>query len=265
MGRDIVLNALDLRRRVARDVMRPRQEIVALDTEATIAECLDLAEKTRYSRFPLCEDGDLDRTLGVVHIKDLYAMRLKARSGATCCRSPASSSMCRKRPAWKSCLKLFLERKLHLAIVVDEYGGTRGHGHPGEHPRGTGRARSRTSSTRKSRCSRVWTRRPGNWPAPCPCTNWRNWCGEPLARGRRHHRQRLGHPPARRLSQSGRHFEHRPVRGAGRRHGRHPRGQTAAEPEILTRGGFTTARRESPLPAPPRGSPLRTPPPARTG
>src|SRR4051812_14930301 len=53
IGRDIVLNALDLRHRVVRDVMRPRQEITALDTEASIAECLEVAEKTRYSRFPL--------------------------------------------------------------------------------------------------------------------------------------------------------------------------------------------------------------------
>src|SRR6266581_8306122 len=47
LGRDIVLNALDLRRRVTRDVMRPRQEITMLDTEASIAECLEIAEKTR--------------------------------------------------------------------------------------------------------------------------------------------------------------------------------------------------------------------------
>src|SRR5208283_471399 len=70
-GRNIVLNALDLRRRVAREVMRPRHEIIAFDTDASLAECLDLAEKTRYSRFPLCEGGDLDRTRGVIHIKDL--------------------------------------------------------------------------------------------------------------------------------------------------------------------------------------------------
>ena len=82
LGRDIVLNALDLRRRVARQVMRPRQEIVPLSTETTIAECLELAEKTRYSRFPLCSEGDLDKSLGVVHIKDLYATRLKVRTGA---------------------------------------------------------------------------------------------------------------------------------------------------------------------------------------
>lgn len=126
LGRDVVLNALDLRRRLAREVMRPRQEIVGLDTEASIAECLDVAERTRYSRFPLCEEGNLDRTLGVIHIKDLYAMRLKARSGADL------RSVCRKliyvpeTCHLEKLLQLFLERKLHLAIVVDEYGGTVG-------------------------------------------------------------------------------------------------------------------------------------------
>ena len=55
-----------------------------LDTEATLAECLELAEKTRYSRFPLCQGGDLDKTLGVVHFKDLFALRAKAGAGRTC-------------------------------------------------------------------------------------------------------------------------------------------------------------------------------------
>ena len=81
-GRNLILNALDLRHRVVREVMRPRHEIIAFNTEATIAECLTLAEQTRYSRFPLCEGGDLDKTLGMVHIKDLYALRDKARTAA---------------------------------------------------------------------------------------------------------------------------------------------------------------------------------------
>jgi CBS domain containing-hemolysin-like protein len=126
MGRDIVLNALDLRRRVAREVMRPRQEIVALDTEASIAECLDVAEKTRYSRFPLCEGGNLDRTLGVVHIKDLYAMRIKARSGADLLPAVRKLVYIPESARLEKLLQFFLERKLHLAIVVDEYGGTMG-------------------------------------------------------------------------------------------------------------------------------------------
>jgi len=125
-GREIVLNALDLRRRLAREVMRPRPEIVGLDTEASIAACLDVAEKTRYSRFPLCEGGDVDRTRGVIHIKDLYAMRLKARTGADLLPVARKLIYIPETARLEKLLQLFLERKLHLAIVVDEYGGTMG-------------------------------------------------------------------------------------------------------------------------------------------
>jgi CBS domain containing-hemolysin-like protein len=126
LGRDIVLNALDLRHRVAREVMRPRQEIVALDTEASIAECLDVAEKTRYSRFPLCEGGNLDRMLGAVHIKDLFAMRLKVRSGADLLPAARKLIYIPESARLERVLQFLLERKLHLALVVDEYGGTLG-------------------------------------------------------------------------------------------------------------------------------------------
>ena len=125
-SRDIVLNALDLRHRIAREVMRPRQEIIALNTAATIASCLALAEKTRYSRFPLCEDGDLDRMLGVVHIKDLYALRDKAQAGADLLPVAKKLIYVPETAPLEKLLQLFLERKSHLAIVVDEYGGTVG-------------------------------------------------------------------------------------------------------------------------------------------
>jgi CBS domain containing-hemolysin-like protein len=125
-GRSIALNALDLRRRMARDVMRPRQEIVAFDTDASIADCLDAAEKTRYSRFPLCEGGDLDKTLGVVHIKDLYAMRNRAQTGRDLLPGVRKLIYAPETARLEKLLQLFLERKLHLAIVVDEFGGTVG-------------------------------------------------------------------------------------------------------------------------------------------
>src|SRR5439155_18301816 len=126
LGRDIVLNALDLRLRNAREVMRPRQEIVGLDTGAGIVQCLELAENTRYSRFPLCEGGDLDRTLGVIHIKDLYAMRLKARTGTELLPAARMLIYVPETARLERLLQLFLERKLHMAIVVDEFGGTSG-------------------------------------------------------------------------------------------------------------------------------------------
>jgi CBS domain containing-hemolysin-like protein len=126
VGRDIVLNALDLKGRIVREVMRPRQEIIGLDTDADIAECLGVAERTRYSRFPLCEGGNLDRTPGVVHIKDLYAVRHKAANGAALAAVARKLIYVPETTRLEKLLQLFLDRKLHFALVVDEYGGTVG-------------------------------------------------------------------------------------------------------------------------------------------
>jgi CBS domain containing-hemolysin-like protein len=106
--------------------MRPRQEIVGLDTDADIAACLETADKTRYSRFPLCEGGDLDRTIGVVHIKDLYAMRNTAKTAADLAAVARRLIYVPETARLEKLLQLFLDRKLHFAVVVDEYGGTVG-------------------------------------------------------------------------------------------------------------------------------------------
>jgi CBS domain containing-hemolysin-like protein len=126
LGREIVLNALDLRHRIVREVMRPRQEIVFLNTEASIPECLDIAERTRLSRFPLCEGGELDRTLGVVHVKDLYRYRIRAKQGADLKPYARKLIYVPETARLERLLKMLLDRKLHFAIVVDEYGGTTG-------------------------------------------------------------------------------------------------------------------------------------------
>jgi len=126
LGHDIILNALDLSRRTVRDVMRPRMEIVGLNTQATLAECLELAETSRFSRFPLCENGNLDKTLGVVHCKDLFALRAKAGSQPDLRAAARKLIYVPETTRLEKLLQLFLERKLHLAIVVDEWGGTVG-------------------------------------------------------------------------------------------------------------------------------------------
>ncbi len=124
--RDLVLNALDLRHRTAREVMRPRNEITAFDSTATIADCLALAEKTRYSRFPVCAEGDLDQTRGIVHIKDLYALRDKAQTAADLLPVARPLIYVPETAQLDKLLRRFLDRKSHFAIVVDEFGGTVG-------------------------------------------------------------------------------------------------------------------------------------------
>ncbi len=124
--RNLILNALDLRHRTAREVMRPRNEITAFDATAPIAECLALAEKTRYSRFPICEGGNPDRMLGVVHIKDLYAWRERAKTAADLLPAARKLFYVPETASLDRLLRRFLDRKSHFAVVVDEFGGTVG-------------------------------------------------------------------------------------------------------------------------------------------
>jgi len=124
--RDLILNALDLRHRTAREVMRPRNEIMVFDTTASLADCVTLAEKNRFSRFPICEEGDLDKTLGVIHIKDLYAFRVHARTAADLLPLARPLFYIPETAALDKLLRRFIDKKSHFAIVVDEFGGTVG-------------------------------------------------------------------------------------------------------------------------------------------
>ena len=125
-SKDLVLNAFDLKNRIARDVMRPRREIVGFNTNASIADCMEVAERTRHSRFPLCEGGNLDETLGVVHIKDLYAHRSKAETAADLQDFGRDLVYTPETARLEGLLQIFLDRKLHFALVVNEYGDTVG-------------------------------------------------------------------------------------------------------------------------------------------
>jgi CBS domain containing-hemolysin-like protein len=74
----------------------------------------------------LCEDDDLDHTIGVVHIKDIYGRRNQAKRAADLLPAARKIIYVPETCRLEKLLQLFLERKLHFAIVVDEFGGTVG-------------------------------------------------------------------------------------------------------------------------------------------
>jgi CBS domain containing-hemolysin-like protein len=125
-GRSIALNALDLQNRAAREIMRPRQEIAALDAEAPLADDVAFIEKTRYSRYPICDGGDPDKIRGVIHIKDIYAQRDKAKTAADLVPLARKPIYVPETARLEKLLQLFMERRSHFAVVVDEFGGTLG-------------------------------------------------------------------------------------------------------------------------------------------
>ena len=67
MSKEILINTLDLRKRVVREIMTPRGEVVFLNTEDPFEENLKVAQESRHTRFPLCQEH-LDHTIGLVHI-----------------------------------------------------------------------------------------------------------------------------------------------------------------------------------------------------
>jgi CBS domain containing-hemolysin-like protein len=123
LGKEILINALDLRRRVVRDIMTPRGDVIFLNTEDTFEENLKTAQLSRHTRFPLCE-GHLDNTIGLVHIKDLLCLTREAAPNLLSIKRdllPVPEMM-----PLEKLLDFFLKRHAHLALVVDEYGGTVG-------------------------------------------------------------------------------------------------------------------------------------------
>ncbi len=124
--RNLILNALDLRYRTAREVMRPRNEITVFDCSASVSACIATAERSRYSRFPICDDGDPDRARGVIHIKDLYALRDRVLTAKEMLPSARKLIFVPETVQLEKLMQIFLDKKLHFAFVVDEFGGTLG-------------------------------------------------------------------------------------------------------------------------------------------
>jgi CBS domain containing-hemolysin-like protein len=123
LGKEILINALDLRKRVVREIMTPRGEVVFLNLEDPFEENLKVAQSSRHTRFPLCQ-GHLDQTVGLVHIKDLLPLMREEKPDLNAIRRdlfPVPEMM-----PLEKLLHFFLSRHAHLAVVVDEYGGTTG-------------------------------------------------------------------------------------------------------------------------------------------
>jgi CBS domain containing-hemolysin-like protein len=123
LGRKLVLNVLDLRERVVRDIMTPRNEIVYLDLEDDFETNANKAIASKHTRFPLSREN-LDNTVGLIHIKDLVTMMNDSNPDLMTIKRdlvPVPEMM-----PLEKLLNLFLSKHAHLAIVVDEYGGTVG-------------------------------------------------------------------------------------------------------------------------------------------
>ena len=109
----------------AREVMTPRTAIVAMHAETTLDEALAIIEEAGFSRYPVYE-GTLDNIVGMVHAKDLLpALRLRPAFFTVASVMREVHAVPGSREV-EEVLADFKRLKEHLAIVLDEYGGTAG-------------------------------------------------------------------------------------------------------------------------------------------
>lgn len=107
----------------AGDILTPRVDIVAISDQASMEEIAAIFAENGYSRLPVFHEG-IDDIVGVVHEKDFYAARYRGQGDISSCISPIHYTAPNTRV--DQLLRTLQTKKLHMAVVVDEYGGTEG-------------------------------------------------------------------------------------------------------------------------------------------
>lgn len=109
----------------ARDVMTPRTDIVAMQADASLDDALEVVEEAGFSRFPVIEDS-IDNIIGMVHVKDLLSVLREKIDEFTVRDVMREVHVVPGSREVEAVLADFKKRKEHMAIVLDEYGGTAG-------------------------------------------------------------------------------------------------------------------------------------------
>lgn len=121
--KDILLNALALNDRCVRDVMTPRNTVISLDADDSFETSLKTAIDSKHTRYPLVE-GHLDHSIGIIHIKDLLALIGKPQPDLR--KIKRELHMVPEMMPIDKLLRFFLDKHVHVALAVDEFGGAVG-------------------------------------------------------------------------------------------------------------------------------------------
>lgn len=123
-----VNNIFEFNDRTAREIMVPRTEIICVSKDDTIESFVHLVKTEEYTRYPVVHEGNKDQIIGLVNIKDIltdfgYGTNVKNKSIETYVK-PIIQCM-ESIPIHHLLLRMQRER-IHLAVLMDEYGGTAG-------------------------------------------------------------------------------------------------------------------------------------------
>lgn len=123
--REMIAGIIAMGQRYASEIMIPRPDIVALDVNAEIDDALAIAIKHGHSRLPVIQE-DIDHIVGILHVKDLLPAMRHPHQPVTLRELLRPVHYVPDTARADDILRDLLRNRVHMAVVVDEYGGTSG-------------------------------------------------------------------------------------------------------------------------------------------
>jgi putative hemolysin len=123
--REMIASVIELGEQPVREVMVPRIDIVAAPANSTVRDVLDRIIESGHSRIPIFQES-IDNIVGVVYAKDLLRHLRDGSQDAPCLPLAREPSFVPETKKVDELLHEMQQKRVHLAIVVDEYGGTAG-------------------------------------------------------------------------------------------------------------------------------------------
>lgn len=120
---DLIRNAIEFNDMEVSEILTPRVDLVAADEDSSMEEIASLFASSGYSRIPLYHET-VDNIVGVIHEKDFYAARYRGETLLKQLKSPVFYTTGNTKIS--ELLRILQRNKAHMAVVVDEYGGTQG-------------------------------------------------------------------------------------------------------------------------------------------
>jgi CBS domain containing-hemolysin-like protein len=123
--RALIHSIIDFGDTIVREVMRPRPEMVTVESDCAVSQALESAMAAGYSRLPV-HSGNIDDILGIAYAKDLIRAEREAHGDEPVHGFIRPAHFVPETKRVSRLMREMQERKYHQAIVVDEYGGTAG-------------------------------------------------------------------------------------------------------------------------------------------
>lgn len=122
---EMIRNIFDFSDRTVGQVMTPRTKVQAVPIDISMDDLLQLVTESRHSRFPVY-DEDLDHILGILHLKDLIRHTIKPAAAFDLRLILRAAPAVPEDQLVETLLAVFKQQRLHMAVVLDEFGGIAG-------------------------------------------------------------------------------------------------------------------------------------------